>query len=230
MPPMPPVPGVVKVLFGGFVDNTQVQNWANVLHFAWTGAAPTVANLTAFADQVVSAWVVNMAPECPAPTTLQTCQVTDLSSASSAQVRVDAAHTGTRGDDSGPANAAVLISYPVSLRWKGGHPRSYLYVGGVDDYQGAAEWSNLFQAEVLAHWKLFVQSLINYNLGATTITNLVCVKTHGKFAPNQGPPAYVLDTPVVVPLDITTSRASLEIASQRARIGRAARNRAGALP
>lgn len=231
MPPMPPVPGVVKVLIGGFVDNTHEQNWANILHFNYTGPAPTQANLQTFAGVVESMWTTNMAPECPAPTTLQTVQVTDLSSAMGAGAEILTSVAGTRGDDSGPANAAMLVSYPVPARWRGGHPRSYLYIGGVSDYQGAAEWSNAFQGEGQAHWRAFVGGCEQKGLGTTTLGFLCVVRTHGKFiTPNSGPPHYILDTPIVYQLNSQAAVTSLQIASMRTRIGRARRNKAGAIP
>lgn len=230
MPPMPPVPGVCKLLIGGFVDNTQVQNWANVLHLQYSGTPPTQGNLSSLSFTIQSSWTTNMAPECPSPTTLTTIQLTDLSSATAAQNEMPVLIPGTRGDDSGPANAALLISYPVPARWRGGHPRSYLYVGGVADYQGAAEWSNAFMLEAKNHWQSFVDGFIPSTIGATSFTGICVVRFHGKFLPNGGPPHYVLDTPLVYPLDVNNCTASLEIASQRGRIGRAKRNKAGATP
>jgi hypothetical protein len=227
---MPPVPNVLKILIGGFVDNVKVQNWANVLHVGYSGTAPTNANLVQYCNQIHASWVTNMAPECPAPTSLATIQVTDLTSDTSASGELNTVAQGTRGDDSGPANAAVLVSYTVPQRWRGGHPRTYLYVGGVADYQGAAEWATAFQAEVLAHWQTFLNQIVPFGAGGTAVNDLVCVRTHGKFLPNGGPPNYVLNTPQVIPLNSANTRVSAEIASQRGRVGRTARNSSGALP
>jgi len=147
-------------------------------------------------------------------------QVTDLSSLTSGEGTWTGLEVGSRGDDSIPANAAFLISYPSTLRYKGGHPRTYLMIGGNADLQGAAEWSTLFTAEGQTHWQAFLTSLIGYATGGTDLSSFVSVRYRGKFLPNGGPPHYYLTTPLVNTINVAAAVAQVQMASQRRRIGR----------
>src|SRR5215469_4122412 len=221
--PLAPVPNVLKVYLRGWVDNLDTRQWGNVLHFGYTGTAPSNTTCAAIATQVSSQWGTHMSPEQPSPSQLAFVPVTDLTSTTSGQGTWSGTVAGTRGGDSIPANAAVLISYPASLRYKGGHPRQYLFAGGNADLQGAAEWSTLFQAEILTHWQAFLNGLIGFASGGTDISSFVSVRYKGKFLPNGGPPHYYLTTPEVLTITVASATSAAEMASQRRRIGRVRR-------
>jgi hypothetical protein len=151
---------------------------------------------------------------------LQVVTVTDLSSTSAGEGEALVLHPGTRGDDSIPANAAVLVSYGSSFRYKGGHPRTYLYVLGNADLQGATNWSTAATAEVQTKWRQFLTDNIGGNVSGTTISGFCAVRYRGKFLPNGGPPHYYLTDPIVMPIPITAVIANQQMASQRGRIER----------
>jgi len=218
--PLNPVPEVFRVFIEGFVDTEDVYKWGNVLHFAYTGSTPSDSDCAGFANDTSVLWGTHMAPECPSPTALTKVTYTDLTSDSSGSGEWLGSVSGSRGDDSIPANAAVLISYPSTLRYKGGHPRSYLYVGGNADLEGAAKWSTAFTAEAQTHWRAFLTSLVGHTVGGTTISNVGFVRYRGKYLPNSGPPHYYLDVPLYSPIVISEATAAQEMASQRRRIGR----------
>ncbi len=218
MPPLPPVGQVLRVALEGFVDTEDVYNWANILHWPYTGAAPSNADCAAIGAYIAGQWVTHMAPECPSPTHLTNVNVIDLTGPTAGQWDTVVNDAGTRGDDSIPANAAFLISYPVGTRYRGGHPRTYLYVLGNADLEGAAKWSTLATAEVLAHWIAFIQAINGHVQGGTTLGTFCAVSYVDRIV-NPVPP-YRRPVPLVLPLDITLARARQEMASQRGRIGR----------
>lgn len=219
--PLNPVPGVLRVVLEGFVDTSAANTlWANVLHFTYGGTPPSNTDCAVIANNVANGWAVQIASLCPSPTTLQVVTVTDLSSPSAGEGEFLVLHPGTRGDDSIPANAAVLISYPVQTRYKGGHPRQYLYVLGNADLQGATNWSTAATAEVQTHWRAFLSGVLSSGTGGTTISSFCGVRYKGKFAPNGGPPHFYLNTPIVMPINANSARAQQQMASQRGRIER----------
>lgn len=218
--PLPPVPGWLRIVISGEVDNELTYPWANVLHFGYTGIAPTNSACSGLATNIAGFWADHMAPECPSPTTLTKVTVTDLTSDAAGAGEWLGTHVGTRGDDSIPANAAVLISYPAPSRYRGGHPRQYLYVGGNADLEGAAKWSTLFTAEAQAHWLAFLVDVGGTSSGGTSIGDFGAIRYYGKFLPNTGPPRYRLDTPIPMTLSPFSAVAAQEIASQRRRVGR----------
>lgn len=216
--PLNPVPQVLKVFLQGFVDGTDTFKWGNVLHFGYTGTAPSNATCATIAGDISAAWNTNMASLCPSPTSLQSVTVTDLTSTTSGAGQSLTTHAGTRGDDSIPANAAVLVSYPSALRYKGGHPRTYLYVLGNADLTGAAEWTPV--AEVNTKYQAFLTAVTALSVSGCNVNSFCSVRYRGKFLPNGGPPHYYLTSPLVNPITISTATARAEMASQRRRIGR----------
>src|ERR1700758_4148411 len=169
MPPLPPVANVLKVALEGFVDNEDVYNWANILHWPYSGAAPSNADCSAIGSYIASEWATHIAPLCPSPTQLTNVNVIDLTSSTAGQWDLTTSQVGTRGDDSIPANAAFLISYPVGTRYRGGHPRTYLYVLGNADLEGAAKWSTAATAAVRAAWVAFIEAINGHAQGATVM-------------------------------------------------------------
>jgi len=218
--PLPPVANWFRVVTEGEVDNLDVWPFANVLHFQYSGAAPSNATCAGFASSISSAWSSHIASLCPSPTHLTKVTVTDLTSDTAGAGEWTGDIPGTRGDDSIPANAAVLISYPAPVRYRGGHPRQYLYVLGNADLNGAAQWASTSLASVLTGWKAFLAAIEALSASGTAFGSFGTIKYYGKFAPNSGPPRYRLTTPVPMILDATLSVAAAEIASQRRRVGR----------
>lgn len=218
--PLPPIANMLRVVISGEIDASDIFPWANVLHFGYTGPAPTNAVCAAIAGDVSTKWATHMAPECPSPTTLTKVTVTDLTSATAGEGEDLSVQTGTRGDDSIPANAAALVTYPSALRYRGGHPRTYLYVGGNADLNGAAKWSDLFTAEFVTHWVAFLNDVLTISQSGTAVDSFASIRYYGKFLPNDGPPRYRLVTPLVNPIVPATAVGQFEIASQRRRIGR----------
>lgn len=220
--PLNPVPNTLRVTLEGFVDNSSADTlWVNVLHFTYGGSAPSNATCGGISLAIANAWSANVASLCPSPTTLQAVTCTDLTSSSSGAGEALVLHPGTRGDDSIPANAAVLISYPSAIRYKGGHPRTYLYVLGNADLQGATNWSTAATAEVQAHWASFLAQCLGAASGsATSISSFCSVRYRGKFLANGGPPHYYLTNPLVNPIASNAGIARQQMASQRGRIER----------
>jgi hypothetical protein len=218
--PLNPVPNVVRVFLEGWIDNDHVFKWGNVLHFDYSGTVPSNAVCATIAANIDAAWSANVASLCPAPTMLTNVVVTDLSSPTAGEGQSTTSHIGTRGDDSIPANAAVLVSYPSALRYKGGHPRTYLYVLGNADLEGAAHWSTAGAAEVATKWQAFLTACLAAGASGTVLSAFVSIRYKGKFLPNGGPPHYYLTNPLVNTIPIASAVAQTEMASQRRRVGR----------
>lgn len=218
MPPLAPVPNVLKVVLQGNTSTTGEYPWANILHFEYSGTAPSSATCVTIAGDIHSAWATNMAPECPSTTVENFTSVTDLTSATSGSGESLTSTAGSRGDDEIPANAAMLVSYPVSTRYRGGHPRTYLVVGGNADFLDAAHWSSAFTAECQTHWQAFLNAVLAISVSGCVISSLVAVSYVSKEV-NPTPP-YRRPTPLVFPLSVASATTSEQMASQRRRIGR----------
>lgn len=218
MPPLPAVPNVLRIVTEGNTSEEGAYPWANVYHFTYSGTAPTGTTCTTIATDVASAWNTDMAPECPSTTILNQVNVTDLTSATAGEGTWLGTHAGTRGDDEIPANAAMLVSYPITTRYRGGHPRTYLLVGGNADFLDAAHWSTAFTAEALTHFQAFITACLAIAVSGTTITEQVAVSYISKEV-NPTPP-YRRSIPLVYGLNAGVAVTQQQMASQRRRIGR----------
>jgi len=159
-----------------------------------------------------------MAPEQVNNLTMTGVECIDLTSPTSASVSVPASVAGTRGDDEIPANVAYLVDYPIVRRYRGGHPRTYLIVLGNADFLDAAHWSSAATSEVATHFEAFLNAVVGFSSGGTTINNLVNVSYIDK-ALNPTPPHY-RTTPIVDVITVADAIGNQQMASQRRRIGR----------
>lgn len=218
MPALPPVPGVLRVMLQGNASTVQEYVWENILHFTFAGTAPTSATCSTVATDISAAWGTHMAPACPSPTQLRVVAVTDLTTNTAGNGQWEGTVAGTRGDDDIAANTAMLVSYPIDIRYRGGHPRQYLFVGGNADNLDAANWSAAFVAEVEGDWKAFLAAVEAISV-AGLIINGFCAVSYISKADNPIAP-HRRDTPLIIPIVAANLTCAQEMASQKGRIGR----------
>jgi hypothetical protein len=136
----------------------------------------------------------------------------------SAQGVQDFTTPGLRAGAFLPADACLLINYPITRRYRGGHPRQYLSVGIQTDLLDRAHWEGSFVVAVHAAWQAFIAEIVGQIVGTTTIESQGCVSyvsvAENPIYPNRrAVPLYEAFTP-------SDNSASAELASQRRRIGR----------
>lgn len=217
--PLPPVPNVVQLQVRG---TTPGEIWENVYNVNYSGAAPSAANLLAYATFVGQQWTNYIRPLCPSPIINTSIVATDLASNTGAQGVFNTNSPGNRGDDVIGSNTAFLISYPSSLRFRGGHFRTYLLCGGNADNQDGMNWHDAFVTETGNAMRNFLNSCLGNTQGTTTFTQLVGLKRHGKYGVQAPPPNphFVLASPIIVPLVPNNLVPHKQMASQKGRIGR----------
>ena len=207
--PFTPVPNVVKVIIDGTSSDL---NWNNVLHMIYGGAPPTLASVTALAEFIYNQFVDQFATLMPVVSSVQRVTVIDLSSASS---NVGIYEANTAGGSVGellPASVAFLVSYPVSLRYRGGHPRTYLFIGVWSDLADQSHWSTDFVASATTAITDFQASIVGTTEGGTTYTSQCAVSYRSADAWRETPLPLAISTGV---FEIGT-----QIASQRRRMRR----------
>lgn len=218
MPPLPAVANVIKTVLKGTSGEATELPWANILHWAFSGASPTEAFLSTLGGIIASEWSTHMAPEQVSNTTLTEIDLYDLTSNTAASAGVFPDVVGTRGDDELPAQVAYLVDYPIARRYRGGHPRTYLYVLGVADFLDAAHWSSAATTEVATHWAAFLNAILGYSASGVTINTLVNVSYVDR---NVNPvPPYRRAVPLVDDINLSFMTGHQQMASQRRRNGR----------
>lgn len=208
MPPLPNVPNVMK--FRTLGDSTAGINWNIVTHYTYSGSPPSVPALTAFATTANTAWTADLTPLQHDDLSLTGHAIVDLSSETGAEATVEAAVPGTLTGAPLPAGAAMLVSYSINRRYRGGHPRQYLPVGDSTSTLNTSQWVSTFATSVFNAFRNYGNAIIGQVYGSTTITGRVAVSYYS---------GHVLRaTPVVLALEL--SGTSETIASQRRRTRR----------
>lgn len=192
--------------------------WANVLHFTWNGTPPTITALQSMAQTIMAMWASHVSPLQSSQVSLEECTLTDLTSNTAASGSFEQVVPGTRGDEFLAGNVAALVSYPIGVRYRGGHPRTYLFAGQQPDLADTGHWLAAFVTAVNTGWRAFLSGIIGLASGGTSISQQVIVSYYDK---NLNPtPPYRRTNPAVFPINGQDAFCQAEVASQRRRIGR----------
>lgn len=130
------------------------------LFFEYTGGAPSQSALSSFCTDVDAAVSTYLAQLFLATTIGKGTRVTDLSSDTGNQAESSATTPGTRTGSRLSPGTAVVLSYDIPRRYRGGHPRSYLPFGASADVSTGGEWSGAFTTAVETQWVQFVTAVL----------------------------------------------------------------------
>lgn len=208
-----PVQNVIQFRFGGSYQN---QPFLNVLHWEYTGAAPSGTALKELCNDALGVWDTALSAILTTSVTLNTVRGLDLSAPDAPQSASDVqAAVGDLVGTAPPVNVAMCVSWLVNYRWRGGHFRTYFPAGAVQSIQGGNSWTST----ALTNGRLAVTTFLtnmNAMTAGSTSGHLVGVKRWRTEV--RGQPPVEINPPLVLPFvgAIVDSR----IDSQRRRLGR----------
>jgi len=213
---MPALPVVANVIRFSIEGTTPGYPWSNVLYWGYGGVAPTTANLNDYADALFNAWVADFGPLMANTATIERATATDLGSTLGVIGAGGTTEVGSRGTVEIPASSAVLITKTIGRRYRGGHPRSYVFAGIQTDLVNSSHWAGAFVTAVGGAYSAMSLSMNGLVETGTNLTSEVCVSYTDR-AVNPVPP-YHRPVPLVLP--VLGVLVQPEIANQRRRIGR----------
>jgi hypothetical protein len=221
MPPLPNVPKVVKcaVVLTDSINTDIVTRF----YMRYTGSAPSAADLDAFATAVKTAWDDTIKGDVNSALALIRVECTDLSSATSAVGLWTGVVAGTATGVPVPVDSAVVVSYTIARRYRGGHPRGYWSAGEGIDLDNPQRWTPDFVAsfqgsittffnEVAAAGWSGAGTLDHVNVSYFTGFTVVTSPTTGRARNVPNPRA----TPIIDPVVALVTR--LRIGTQRRRL------------
>lgn len=210
MPPLPNVPQVCKLEYGGTYHDAE---WFNIFYVHYTGGAPTSTDLGTWLNFIESKLAANFCTVMSVDNQVTSLKATDLTTDTGAVAVASFSHFGTRTGDFMPSSVAVVGSLAINRRYRGGHPRKYLPWGtaGTMASGSTKDWDSTFVSDCLTVFQDTLGFHIGFTSGATTWDENVNVsyRTAGAVRP-----AAVID--VVVGSEIRT-----RICTQRRRLGKA---------
>jgi hypothetical protein len=185
MPPMPTVPGVIKVTWVLSLDeDTDI---INLTHLAYHGGSPNSIGLDAMAASLGTSWGTNMAPHVTGAVTLQRIDTEDLASASGA---VASTNIGTAGGLAGPqlpAAVAVNVQKRIARRYRGGKPKNFIVAGNNAMLFDHQSWTAAFASTVALAWLAVEHSQDGVMYSPITIDGPVSVSYFSGFTPVTNP-------------------------------------------
>ncbi len=205
MPTLPPVAQVIKVV----VKGAQEGPWNNIFHLQYSGLAPNSSNLNTMAGTILANYTAAFAPILNTAVAIEECQLADLTSATAAIGQASVTTTGTRVGANNPASVAAVISWSINLRYRGGHPRSYIPAGCQEDLAGFTSWTPAFITQLDAAAGSFLTSMNALTTGSTTYK--LCIVSYSS---NNAP------RPQPLPFQIQGHSVDSRVDTQRRRLGK----------
>jgi hypothetical protein len=186
MPALPDVPSVVRINLDFALSETLR---GGVRQFwSFSGGPPSIANLEQLATDVSTTYDSEFAPLTPANYALKEVVCTDLTSDTSAQGLWSGTVQGTRSGANLPEDVAVLQSFTIARRYRGGKPRTYWPFGTITDLSAdGTVWDTELITAVTDAWNTFKADLLALTGIGITITDHVNVSYYSGFASVQNP-------------------------------------------
>jgi len=184
MPALPDVPGVIR----NVLKFTTSEDTKAAIRFflAYTGGAPTNAELATFAAGIGTAFAAQLIGLGSDSVGLQTVTSTDLTSSTAAEGEAAPEVTCTRGATINTSDACLLQSLHINRRFRGGHPRIYWPFGVQGDLLNGQEWSSTFTGECLTGLTAFFNDVVALTWSGGSITNQVAVSYYSGFTVHDG--------------------------------------------
>lgn len=164
MPPMPAVEGVIKLEVSGV---TGLTTWANIYHMGQAGGPWTYSELSDLFTAIQPSLEYFYTQNQGVAQTVTLVKMTDLTSDTGAVFEFSADWTGTRSGISAQASACVLLSYQISRRYRGGHPRTYLPMGSAALQNNPSAWDETFIENVLSTFNEFSEACTAHSAEAS---------------------------------------------------------------
>ena len=169
---MPALPNVAHVLRIDYFFNYGSDPHAKCREFwFYSGTGATSSELATLAGNIGTQWGVSIKDHVTSEVTLETIDITDLSSSTSPFGTAAIGIAGTSAGGALPADACVLESLKISRRFRGGHPRIYWPYFDEGNIQDAQHWKTADLNELsadLAEWRTAWDGLIPADLGTIT--------------------------------------------------------------
>jgi hypothetical protein len=218
MPPLPPVPNVIKLELMGTLSGSNP--WANILYFQWSGTALTI-DMNTWMTAVANSWGTNFAPYTSPNYVLTSLKAVDLTSSSGAASFIITNKPGTDASQFGPSNATVTVRHYIPRRYRGGHPKTFLVCGDPSQLVNNTTWSSSFISTMQTKWNAFMAAC-EVTSGALTINTHVNVSFYQGFHNVTEPSGRQrsVPTPRSTPLvdQVTSSVVQTQVGSQRRRL------------
>lgn len=208
MPTLPSAAKILRCTYSGTYGSTK---WVNVFHLRYTGTLTTQADADSITASLQSAWASNIASLVHTTCSLTQTTLQDLSSLTSPQSVNSTPHAGSSASAYNmPANVALVVSFKIGRRYRGGHPRMYVPAQVQNNTVNSNQWTGT--------WVLTAKNAMTAWVGA-----LNAITTTGITLSEAGSLSYysghaLRPTPVFDPYILTVVHSRVD--TMRRRLGK----------
>lgn len=222
MPPLPSVPGVVRVSLK-FTADASIDLGTH-FYLSYTGGTPTASDCETIAGGAQGGFGGSWMPEAGSNLTLVQVACQDLSSSSGAIGFNNTTQNGGGAQTILTASAAAVVNHQIGRRYRGGKPRNYMPGVQPSQLNGSNELSTAAQAAFLSAWEAAIAHTLDIGGGGVTLQNIVNVSYFEGFTAVLNPvtgrtrdvPKLRLGGPQVDV--INSSTVAIKLGSQRRRL------------
>lgn len=213
---------LVPVLRITLVGQNQGATWMNTFYLQGTqpfGADPAPVNT--LLTTIFSGWGTNIAPLCNPLVSLTEARAADLTSRTALTTAITpTAVPGTRTGTPLPTSAAMVLSWKIARRYRGGHPRVYIPAGNVADVTNGRTWAGAFVTSARAAATAWYTALDGLSISTNNL-DLICLSYYdgSHKTPTNPHPAPVL-RPNPVPFHVVSANVRTRVDTQRRRLGK----------
>lgn len=173
MPPLPPAGNICRCVYSGTYGGAK---WANVFFVRYAPGPAAQADLNGLATGLRTAWNTNIKPLMVAAAQLTQTTCTDLVSNTGLTGVDNTAVVGTNVTTAPmPANVALVVSFKIARRYRGGHPRMYLTGQATGNTASNTNWTGTYAATVATNmeaWRVAVNALTFPSMSVIQLVNL----------------------------------------------------------
>lgn len=173
---MPALPLALNVIRCNYTGTFGGSKWANVFHVRFTGPTPGQTDMNSLALALRNAWDSNIKPIVVSQVVLNSTTCVDLSSYSGLVSTDGTSSTGTVLTASQlPASVALVASFKIARRYRGGHPRMYLTGQTQTNTSNATNWLSGWvttTTTAMSNWRTAINTLTYASLGNISLVAL----------------------------------------------------------
>jgi hypothetical protein len=178
---MPPLPSIAKVLKVAFTWTDGVNtDIVTRFYISYSGSAPSPADLNNFCDDAAGIYNTDLKADCAIPNVLIRVDAIDLSSPTSAEGFAVTSIAGTATGAPNPIDTALVVSYEIARRYRGGHPRGYWPLLTADQLLNPQRWTDAAIAGMTTDLGNFFTGVLGLGWsGAGTLSQVNVSYFHG---------------------------------------------------
>jgi hypothetical protein len=148
-------------------------NVRNIIHFRMSGVALQQSDINAMASSVATSMETHLTGVTLPQVVFNGATCIDLSSPTGVQATQSTSQAGTMPAGEQAASVCVLVNHAIPVRYRGGHPRTYLPWGSSAQLASPNAWLGSFVSTCQTAWNGFIGSLKGqtFTSGAELVTN-----------------------------------------------------------